>query len=90
MLPSALLIVVGWAEWLKLLGSKYSLSTKALYFLPLSLMGLLSLYTLFNVEKYFHPSLASREWAFWVVGILVVSLALLWKRGQLKASFKQA
>ena len=89
-LPSALLICGGWAEWLLVIGNKYRLSAKALYLVPLSMMALLSLYTLFNVEKYFHPSLASREWLLWLGGILIVAFALLWKRDQLKASFKEA
>ncbi len=88
-LPTALLICAGWGEWLRLVGQKYRLSRKALYVFPIGMMGLLSLYVLFNAEKYFHHSLASREPFFWLAGILLVALALLWKRSQVVASLKQ-
>ncbi len=89
-LPTALVICAGWAEWLQLLGWRYRLSRKALYALPLGMMGVLSLYTLFNVLKYFHPSLANREWQFWLAGILALALAMLLGRNQLRASLKEA
>jgi hypothetical protein len=81
-LPTALVICAGWVEWLELLGRKFGLSEIGIHLIPIGAMGLLSLYTLFNVVKYFHPSVARGEWLFWLGSILLLILAALLPRRQ--------
>jgi hypothetical protein len=86
-LPTALLICAGWLEWLELLGEKYNLSRELIHLVPIGLMIGLSLFTLFNVVKYFHPSIMDIEWLFVLLGLQYLAfIAILWGADRLKAS----
>ncbi|HTP02821.1 MAG TPA: hypothetical protein VMJ64_15705 [Anaerolineales bacterium] len=87
-LPTALVICVGWAEWLGLLGRRFRLPQSMLRLVPIGMMSLLTLYTLFNIAKFFHPSLVNREWLFWLsAGVLLLAVtAVVWGMDRSRSS----
>ncbi len=68
-LPTALLICVGWAEWFELIGPRLSLPEKSIRVLPVAVMLGLALFTLLNIIDYFNPSLANLGFLIFLMGL---------------------
>ncbi len=75
-LPTALLICAGWLEWLEWLGDRLAIPRKIVHLIPVGFMMLLSLFTLFNIVKFFHPSAANIKWLFPVAAVLGLAVWL--------------
>jgi hypothetical protein len=76
-LPTALLICAGWLEWLEILGKRYNISDKVIHLIPIGMMIGLALFTLFNIVKFFHPSIVEIEWLFLLLGLQYLSFRLI-------------
>ena len=68
-----------------LLGKRYNLSREVIQLVPIGLMIGLSLFTLFNVTKYFHPSIVDIEWLLLLLSLQYLAfMAILWGSDRLK------
>jgi hypothetical protein len=76
-LPTALLICAGWLEWLQMLAERLHIPYSVMHPIPIEIMIALSIFTLFNIVKYLHPSVVNIQWLIFLAALLYLAVRVV-------------